>query len=410
MSASRDKYCCTQKLKKEITKNQTNHVEVITGEKLRQELKNIKKELTLSKEALEKIELTETITPFEQILHEYPSREIKNLLEKNKEKQKKLVCNGNAFSITNDILWCNSLSQGKARQKKLAKFLLKSFNSEVDNLISKSKSTNFSNIVKNIENWFDRVNKAGNDDYIYLRRELLELRLQEHRYAFEFQLNREMELEEQRYLKETIREEEKVKKEIESFVKDREKEVNIYQKDINNTVKKIKLANQEELKKLQEHIENLQKKLEIAESEKERALSMAQLTRSGYVYIISNKGSFGENIFKIGMTRRLEPLDRIKELSNASVPFSFDIHALIPSDDAPTLEKQLHEKFSNQRVNKVNKRREYFNTNIDDIEVALKELVDEDIQIIKDVKSLQFEESVLLSNMEANDGKYNQTI
>jgi hypothetical protein len=368
--------------------------------KLTSEINTIKNQLQSSQEEFENYEFITSITPFTQIFHEYPSEKIKNLLEINKVKQKDLINNLEAYTITDEIRWNNSLAKGKAQQKRLAKFLFKSFNAEVDNLISKSKSTNFSIMVQKIESWFDRVNKAGADNFIRIEREFLDLRIQEHRYIFEFLLNKEMELEEQRYLKEAIKEEEKVRKEIKVFVLDREKEVSNYQQDINNTLAKIKLANQTELVKLNQQIDNLNKKLELALAEKERALSMAQLTRSGYVYIISNKGSFGEGIYKIGMTRRLEPLDRVKELSNASVPFSFDVHALIPSDDAPTLEKKLHNKFSNKRVNRINKRREYFNTTIDDIEEALNEFVDEDIHLIKDIRALQYEESILLGKME----------
>ena len=137
-------------------------------------------------------------------------------------------------------------------------------------------------------------------------------------------------------------------------------------------------------------------KLSRATEEKERALSMAQLTRSGYVYIISNKGSFGQNVYKIGMTRRLEPLDRVRELSGASVPFYYDVHALIPSDDAPSLENKLHNKFAAKRVNKVNQRREFFRLSPEDIENALKEFVEEDVNIIHDVVSDQYEETLLI--------------
>jgi len=94
---------------------------------------------------------------------------------------------------------------------------------------------------------------------------------------------------------------------------------------------------------------------------------MAQQTKQGHVYVISNVGSFGENIFKIGLTRRLEPLDRVKELGDASVPFSFDVHAMIHSEDAPKLEKDLHKIFELQQVNKVNSRKEFFNVAISDI-------------------------------------------
>jgi hypothetical protein len=104
-----------------------------------------------------------------------------------------------------------------------------------------------------------------------------------------------------------------------------------------------------------------------AEARNERAKSMAQQTRAGHVYIISNRGSFGDQVFKIGMTRRLEPLDRIKELSDASVPFSFDVHAMIYSDDAPTLEHDLHTHFDDLRLNKVNFRKEFFRVPLDQV-------------------------------------------
>ena len=101
---------------------------------------------------------------------------------------------------------------------------------------------------------------------------------------------------------------------------------------------------------------------------KERAISRAQITKSGHVYIISNIGSFGENIFKIGMTRRLEPLDRVKELGSASVPFPFDVHAIAYSDNAPELENKLHKQFETNRINLVNNRKEFFSISLDDIE------------------------------------------
>ena len=118
----------------------------------------------------------------------------------------------------------------------------------------------------------------------------------------------------------------------------------------------------------------LRAELSEVQEKAERAKSRAQMTRQGHVYIISNIGSFGEEILKIGMTRRLDPLDRVKELGDASVPFSFDIHAIIESEDAPELENQLHKVFASKRVNKVNLRKEYFRINIEDIEDKLKNL------------------------------------
>ena len=105
-------------------------------------------------------------------------------------------------------------------------------------------------------------------------------------------------------------------------------------------------------------IQHLSQALQKAHDMKDKATTMAQLTRSGHVYIISNIGSFGEEVYKIGMTRRLEPLDRVRELGDASVPFEFDVHAMIYSEDAPALEKEFHKQFESRRVNLVNDRRE----------------------------------------------------
>ncbi len=124
----------------------------------------------------------------------------------------------------------------------------------------------------------------------------------------------------------------------------------------------------------QGELDRLKAELEEAHQKFERAKSRAQETKQGHVYVISNIGSFGEDVLKIGMTRRMEPMDRVKELGDASVPFTFDVHALIESEDAPNLESMLHKVFDHKRVNKVNRRKEYFNVNLDDIEKELQNL------------------------------------
>ena len=131
---------------------------------------------------------------------------------------------------------------------------------------------------------------------------------------------------------------------------------------------------EEEKIKLHEKISALEAKLQEALAMKERALSMAQQTRIGYVYVISNVRSFGENVYKIGMTRRLEPMDRVRELSDASVPFAFDVHHMIYTDDAPKLEAQLHQKFSEARLNTDNYRKEFFRVPLTEITNTLKEI------------------------------------
>lgn len=144
-----------------------------------------------------------------------------------------------------------------------------------------------------------------------------------------------------------------------------------------------------------------QELIEIKEK-KERALSMAQQTKRGYVYIISNIGAFGEDVYKIGMTRRLEPTDRVKELGDASVPFQFDIHAMIYSDEARTLEYELHKAFSNKKVNMLNYRKEFFKVTLEEIEEKIKELGFE-AQFTKLPEAMEYRET--LNILEKIDNK-----
>ena len=116
--------------------------------------------------------------------------------------------------------------------------------------------------------------------------------------------------------------------------------------------------------------------------------------RAGYVYIISNVGSFGENVYKIGMTRRLEPMDRVDELGDASVPFNFDVHAMIFSDDAPSLEAALHKAFEDRKVNMINTRREFFNVTLDEIEEVVKKNYDKTVEFTRLAPAEQYRESL----------------
>ena len=173
--------------------------------------------------------------------------------------------------------------------------------------------------------------------------------------------------------------------------------------------KQLEKAKGEELEKLNEEILLLQEQLHEAEQKKERALSRSQLTRSGHVYVISNVGSFGENIYKIGLTRRLEPIDRVKELGDASVPFSFDIHAMIYSENAPELENELHRLFDGQRVNMMNTRKEFFRVALDQIEKAVKARNSE-IEFTKVAEAREYRETVALLDAQENIKPLHETI
>jgi predicted nucleic acid-binding Zn-ribbon protein len=151
---------------------------------------------------------------------------------------------------------------------------------------------------------------------------------------------------------------------------------------------------QEKILKLQEQIHDLEKALIEAHELRERAMSMAQQTKIGYVYVISNIGSFGKDVYKIGMTRRLDPMERVLELSNASVPFPFDVHTFIYSEDAPALEADLHRRFDAKKVNSMNYRKEYFHVTLDEIKAALEEK-GVDANFVDEPDAFQYRESLL---------------
>ncbi len=250
--------------------------------------------------------------------------------------------------------------------------MLRAFNGECDAAIAKVRYNNVDNLEKRLNRSFEMINKLGASKALYLTIEYQHVKLQELYLVHEHrdQLNKEKE--EQRRIREQMREEEKAIREIEKARKKAEEE----ERAKTNALERAReeLANSDNATAnmhLLELIRELELELKDALDRKERAIARASLTRSGHVYVISNVGVFGEGVYKIGMTRRLEPLDRVKELGDASVPFPFDIHAMIYSDDAPGLEHALHKHFASRRLNLVNLRREFFRVSLADVQRAV---------------------------------------
>lgn len=184
---------------------------------------------------------------------------------------------------------------------------------------------------------------------------------------YEYYIKKQREKEEQAALKEQMKQEAEERKLLAQQQKQVEKEEEKYKNEISKIQELINNSDDDiKLKELQDKILELQNLLEKVEDKKDEIISR-QNGKAGYVYVISNLGSFGDNIFKIGMTRRINPMDRISELSSASVPFSFDVHSFIFSHDAVSLEQELHRILNNQRVNKINLRKEFFKVNIDEL-------------------------------------------
>lgn len=184
---------------------------------------------------------------------------------------------------------------------------------------------------------------------------------------YEYHMQKERIKEEQKALREQMRQESEERKALEVQRKQVEKEESKYIAEIELVTEKMKNAAQEQRNEYEKRIAELQEQLKAVSQKKEDIIKL-QNGKAGYVYIISNLGSFGDHVFKVGMTRRLDPMDRVKELGDASVPFSFDVHSFIFSDDAVGLENSLHKELNSRRVNKVNLRKEFFDISIDEIE------------------------------------------
>jgi F0F1-type ATP synthase membrane subunit b/b' len=263
----------------------------------------------------------------------------------------------------------------KNRRETATRFVVDAFNGKVDSILSRSKADNFGTLEQQIRDAFALVNNNGaafrnariTEDY-------LDARLSELKWAVAVQALRDREREEQRRIREQMREEEKARREIARALKEAGREEEALQKAMEKVQAQAAKANAAQRAEFEAKLRQLQDQLTEAEARNQRALSMAQQTKAGHVYVISNVGSFGEGMVKIGMTRRLEPLDRIRELGDASVPFNFDVHAMIWSEDAPGLERELHRRFVRHQVNKVNPRKEFFQVSLGDLRSQVEEL------------------------------------
>ena len=323
---------------------------------------------------------------------EITSEEYKNQLALLYFAEKKLIEDGKAVTIldssTNSRILNNNIKQ-----------LMRSFNNETAVIISEVTVKNIDSKRSKLIRSFETLNNIFKTDGVALSMDLFELKLKmlNIKYAQEYQ--KEQERIQQRAIREQMVEEEKVRREIENEKAKIEKEETQFKNEISKLTEYMRKASDDIEKKFYiDKIKGLEDKLKAVEKDKGNVLEREQNTRAGFVYIISNIGSFGEDIYKIGMTRRLEPMDRINELSSASVPFGFDVHAMIFSDDAPALEATLHNIFADNRVNKVNPRKEFYKVSLGEIEKAVKENFNATVTFTKVAEAYQYRESLRIAN------------
>lgn len=385
-------------------------------ENLKKEIENLKADIISSKEKSlklidyrEKLEKEISLLEEDQTLQEFgfykpkyyyeTSEKYKEEIEKVNFRQKEMIKNKTAAICTTQWTIGGSVAEGKKQTNNTLKLMIRAFNGESDSAIAKVKYSNIKVMENRIRKTFETINKLNETNRCYIAVEFLNLKLKELELNYEMAVKVQEEKEEQRRIKEQMREEEKAQREFEKAQREAELEEKRSQLALQKAEEKLKTAHGEQLNKLNAQIEKLKADLLQAQQTKERATSMAQITKSGHVYVISNIGSFGENVYKIGMTRRLEPMDRVRELGDASVPFNFDVHAMIFSDNAPELENILHKEFYNNRVNKINDRREFFKVSIEEIKkVAEKYGVEAEFTMIAQAE--QYRQTLALENEE----------
>lgn len=306
--------------------------------------------------------------------------EYKEKLYTLRKQQKDLISNHNA--VTGSATWTvnGNAAQGKKMVSDTQKLLLRAFNGECDDLVEKVKYNNLEASIDRINKSCDTISNLGKIMSISITDTYRKLKIEELKIAYEFAQAKQKEKETQKALREQMREEAKLQKEIEEQRQKIRKEQTHY----SNALAKAKQL----LEKNPDDVElqNKVAELTLQYEETEKALTdidyRAANAKAGYVYVISNIGAFGENVYKIGMTRRLDPQDRIDELGDASVPFNFDVHAMIFTEDAPALEAALHKAFENKKLNLINPRREFFNVSLDEIKQVVRANYDKTVEFV----------------------------
>lgn len=310
--------------------------------------------------------------------------------------QKDMIKNKTAVSGSTSWTVNGNASKGKKMVSDMQKLLLRAFNSECDDVVEHVKYNNIEASEKRITASREAISKLGSIMEVSITSKYYRLKIEELRLAFEYAQKKQQEKEEQKEARARMREEAKLAKEIEEERKKLEKEQQHYQNALQRINAQLETASESDRAAIEEKKAELVAQLDKIDKEFADVDYREANQRAGYVYVISNIGAFGENVYKIGMTRRLDPQDRVDELGDASVPFNFDVHAMIFSNDAPQLEAALHNAFADRKLNFVNQRREFFNVTLDEIKQVVKENYDKSVEFVELAPAEQYRESLKL--------------
>lgn len=342
--------------------------------------------------------LLESFALYEPKFKLITSQEYKARLDSVRDRQKMMIKGGDAATGNMDWTVNDSKAQGRKLVNDMIKLVIRSFNNEADACVDNVKFDNVELGEKRILKSFETCNRLGKIMSVEISRTYLSLKLDELHLAQEFQIKKQEEKEEAKRAREELREQQKLEQEIraarEKIAKER-KHFTTAMRDLQARLDKVE--SEEERAALLEKLAEIEAGRAELESEETLIDYREQNAKAGYVYVISNLGAFGEGIYKIGMTRRLEPMDRVDELGDASVPFWFDVHAMVFSNNAPALEAKLHERFAEGRLNKVNGRKEFFRADIAEIESVIRENYDAVVEVTHEAAAEQYRESLRMA-------------
>lgn len=319
----------------------------------------------------------------------------KDALSKLREKQKNCIKDDDASYGNTNWTVNGSAAEGRKMVNSYKKLLLRAFNVECDDIVANVKVSNLDRSIERITKISEQISKLGKSMSIGISPGYVRMKIDEVKLALDYQQKKQEEKERQKELRQQEREEARVLKEIEEERKRLKKEQAHYKNALDAVLAQIE--------KNGESAELLEKKTQLESQIDDTAKAIEDVDyrdanrKAGYVYVISNIGAFGENVYKIGMTRRLDPQERVDELGDASVPFGFDVHAMIFTEDAPGLEAALHNAFESKKVNKINTRREFFAVTLDEIKAEVRKNFDKTVEWVDIPEAEQYRQSLLLN-------------
>ena len=321
------------------------------------------------------------------------SVQLEQTLKNTRDRARKLVSNKKAVTTATSFTFNNSAYKGRRFMNRMSKLALRSYNAEVENAIVKLKAGSLETAQKRLVKAKEQVERMGNMIELRISNEYHELRMEELRLAAQHLEAKKAAKEAEREERARLREERKAQAELETERKRLQKEKSHYE----NAIARLRESGRDD------EIADLENKLVEINKGIDNVDYRHGNIRAGYVYVISNIGSFGERMVKIGMTRRLDPMDRVRELGDASVPFNFDVHALHFSDDAVGIETALHQRFAQAKVNRINNRREFFYVTPAEVKQALLEIGGNVLEYRDDAEAEQFRLSQAIIADEKND-------